>query len=96
MRRIVAFSVFISMVTALLVASPSSADPGGRGQGGLDAYTAQVTPSQLGELARLGHDVAEQKSGAGGRTGGRGGEGRHNVTKSSPPATIPGRGGFSR
>ena len=58
MRRIVAISVFVSMVTALLVASPSLADSGGRGGGGLDAYSASVTPDQLGELARLGHDVA--------------------------------------
>ena len=68
MRRIVAISVFVSMVTALLVASPTLADSGGRGQGGLDAYTAQVTPSQLGELARLGHDVSEQKADANGAT----------------------------
>jgi len=67
-RRIVAISVFVSMVTAVLVASPSLADSGGRGQGGLDAYTAQVTPSQLGELARLGHDVSEQKRDANGAT----------------------------
>ena len=32
MRRIVAISVFVSMVTALLVASPSLADSGGRGR----------------------------------------------------------------
>ena len=68
MRRIVAISVFVSMVTALLVASPTLADSGGRGQSGLDAYTAQVTPSQLGELARLGHDVSEQKADANGAT----------------------------
>ncbi|MEP6650502.1 MAG: hypothetical protein ABJA74_11425, partial [Lapillicoccus sp.] len=61
MRRIVAISIFVSMVTALLVATPSAADSGGRAGGGLDAYTAVVTPSQVGELARLGHDVAEQK-----------------------------------
>ena len=40
-RRIVAISVFVSMVTALLVASPSLADSGGRGGGGLDAYSAR-------------------------------------------------------
>ena len=68
MRRIVAISVFVSMVTALLVASPSLADSGGRGGGGLDAYSAVVTPEQLGELARQGHDVAEQKAGANGTT----------------------------
>jgi hypothetical protein len=67
-RRIVAISVFLSMVTALLVATPSTADSGGRGGGGLDAYSAVVTPDQLRDLARLGHDVAEQKSGAGGTT----------------------------
>ena len=68
MRRIVAISVFVSMVTAVLVASPSLADSGGRGGGGLDAYSAVVTPEQLGELARQGHDVAEQKAGANGTT----------------------------
>ena len=68
MRRIVAISVFVSMVTAVLVASPSLADTGGRGGGGLDAYSAVVTPEQLGELARQGHDVAEQKAGANGTT----------------------------
>ena len=68
MRRIVAISVFVSMVTAVLVASPSLADSGGRGGGGLDAYSALVTPSQIGELARLGHDVAEQRAGANGTT----------------------------
>jgi hypothetical protein len=60
-RRIVAISVFVSMVTAVLVASPSLADPGGRGSGSLDAYTAQVTADQLRDLARLGHDVADRK-----------------------------------
>ena len=54
MRRIVAISVFVSMVTALLVASPTLADTGGRGQGGLDAYTAQVTPSQLRRAGATG------------------------------------------
>ena len=68
MRRIVAISVFVSMVTAVLVASPSLADSGGRAGGGLDAYSALVTPSQIGELARLGHDVAEQRAGANGTT----------------------------
>ena len=68
MRRIVAISVFVSMVTAVLVASPSLADSGGRGGGGLDAYSAVVTPEQLGELARQGHDVSEQKAGANGAT----------------------------
>jgi len=67
-RRIVAFSVFVSMVTALLVASPSLADSGGRGGGGLDAYTMRVTPDQLRELARLGHDVSDQKADANGAT----------------------------
>ena len=68
MRRIVAISVFLCMVTAFLVATPSSADSGGRGDGSLDAYSAKVTPDQLRELARLGHDVAEQKTDASGTT----------------------------
>jgi hypothetical protein len=67
-RRIVAISVFFCMVTAFLVATPSSADSGGRGDGSLDAYSAKVTPDQLRELARLGHDVAEQKTDASGTT----------------------------
>src|ERR1041385_5545230 len=56
------------MVTAVLVASPSLADTGGRGGGERDAYSAVVTPDQLGELARQGHDVSEQKAGANGTT----------------------------
>jgi hypothetical protein len=67
-RRIVAFSVFVSMVTALLVASPSLADSDGRGGASLDAYSAKVTPEQLRELSRLGHDVGEQKTDASGTT----------------------------
>jgi hypothetical protein len=67
-RRIVAISVFVSMVTAVLVASPSSADSGGRAGGGLDAYSAVVTPEQLRELARQGHDVSEKTAGANGAT----------------------------
>ncbi|ADU47408.1 M14 family metallopeptidase [Intrasporangium calvum] len=59
MRRLRVFTVVSAMVAALLVGltpTASSSPPGG---GDLDAYTAVVTPNQLAELARQGHDVHE-------------------------------------
>ncbi len=62
MKRLRVFTVVLGMVAAMLVGlTPvASSSPGQAGES-LDAYTAKVTPSQLRELARLGHDVGPQK-----------------------------------
>lgn len=62
MRRLRVFMLVSAMVGALLVGltpAASSSPPGG---GELDAYTAVVTPEQLGELARQGHDLHEGRT----------------------------------
>ena len=59
MRRLRVFTVVSAMVGALLVGLPPTASSSPPGGGDLDAYTAVVTPNQLAELARQGHDVHE-------------------------------------
>jgi hypothetical protein len=65
MKRLRVFTVVFGMVAALLVGlTPGASSSPGRSGEALDAYTATVTPSQLRELARLGHDVGPQKASA--------------------------------
>ncbi|HET6666689.1 MAG TPA: M14 family metallopeptidase, partial [Intrasporangium sp.] len=66
MKHLRVVTAVTGMVAALMVGltpTASSSPPGG---GDLDAYTAVVSPDQLRELARQGHDVgAHQPSAAG-------------------------------
>jgi hypothetical protein len=55
-------AIFTVLATAAAVVLPtqvSQARSGGSDH--LDAYTAEVTPAQLGDLVRAGHDVSDQK-----------------------------------
>ncbi|HKX68202.1 MAG TPA: M14 family zinc carboxypeptidase [Intrasporangium sp.] len=65
MKRLRVFTVVLGMVAALLVGlTPTASTSAPRADEALDAYTATVTPAQLRELARLGHDVGAQKASA--------------------------------
>lgn len=67
MRRSLFGSVLIAMVAALLATVPVTASRAAPGDGqSLDAYTAVVKASQIGDLARLGHDLSDQRPVAGG------------------------------
>ena len=63
MKRLRVFTVVLGMVAALLVGlTPTASSSAPRADEALDAYTATVSPSQLRELARLGHDVGANKA----------------------------------
>lgn len=67
MKRLRVFTVVLGMVAALLVGlAPTASNSAPRVGEALDAYTATVTPAQLRELARLGHDVGGQHATAAG------------------------------
>lgn len=58
MKRLPVFTVIAGTVAAALVGlTPVVSTAAPPSDGALDAYTATVTPAQLRELARLGHDV---------------------------------------
>jgi hypothetical protein len=62
MRRSLFGSLLIAMVAALLAALPLTASQAAPGGGdSLDAYTAVVKAEQMPELARLGHDLSDQR-----------------------------------
>ncbi len=64
MKRPSVLSVVIGMVAALLVGlTPVASVAAPKGGDDLDAYTATVTPAQLAELVRLGHDVEPKARG---------------------------------
>lgn len=63
MGRILRATLFTSLATAAVVALPTQVSLARSSDSEhLDAYTAQVTSAQLGDLVRAGYDVGDQKA----------------------------------